>query len=289
MSMITRRNFVHVGAAAGLAAVEARGACAQAPTVITPKGSNLFHNTTTGRVVTIEAKPEPIPIDTAKTAVIVVDMQNDFGAEGGMLHRAGIDISMIRSAVGPTARVLTSARKVGIKAIYLKMAFRPDLSDAGPPDSPNRVRHLLFGVGKAVRAPSGAESRILIRDTWNTDILSDLAPKAGDVVLYKHRFSGFYQTELDAILKRLGVKYLIVTGCTTSVCVESTIRDAMFRDYSCVLLADCTGEPIGHDLQRSNHEASLLAIERVFGWVSRSDELIGAIEVQPIPAIKELR
>jgi ureidoacrylate peracid hydrolase len=237
--------------------------------------------------VTIGAKPEPIAIDTSKTAVIVVDMQNDFGSEGGMFHRSGIDISMIRRAVAPTAKVLTAARGMGIKSIYLKMAFRPDLSDAGLPDSPNRVRHLLVGVGQTVRAPTGEESRVLIRDTWNTDILPELAPKAGDTVVYKNRFSGFYQTDLDSILKRLGVRYLIVTGCTTSVCVESTIRDAMFRDYSCVLLADCTGEPIGYNLPRSNHEASLLVIQTVLGWVSDSDEFTRALEGQPVATAEE--
>ncbi len=133
---------------------------------------------------------------------------------------------------------------------------------------------------QVVRAPDGTESRILIRDTWHTDILPELAPETGDIVLYKHRFSGFYETALDAILKQLGVRYLIVTGCTTSVCVESTIRDAMFRDYSCVLLADCAGEPIGHGLPRSNHEASLLVIQTLSGWVSDSAEFAKAIEPQ---------
>ena len=80
------------------------------------------------------------------------------------------------------------------------------------------------------------------------------------------------------ILTRLGMQYLIVAGCTTSVCVESTIRDAMFRDYSCVLLEDCAGEPIGHDLARSNHEASALVIQTLLGWVSRSEEFIRATE-----------
>ena len=94
--------------------------------------------------------------------------------------------------------------------------------------------------------------------------------------MYKHRFSGFYQTDLDATLNRMGAKYLIFTGCTTSICVESTIRDAMFRDYSSILLADCTGEPIGYGLPRSNHEASLLVIETSLGWISSSDELIKA-------------
>ena len=226
------------------------------------------------------ANPGPIRIDTARTAVLVVDMQNDFGSEGGSFQRAGIDISMIRAAVAPTARALDVARATGIKVIYLKMAFRPDLSDAGAVDSPNYVRHLqLLGLGKSVQAPNGKDSRVLIRDTWNTDIVTELTPNREDVVLYKHRFSGFFETELHATLKRSGIKYLIVTGCTTSICVESTIRDAMFRDYSCVLLKDCAGEPIGHDLPRSNHDASLLTIQTLLGWVSTSDDFIKAVRV----------
>ena len=119
-----------------------------------------------------------------------------------------------------------------------------------------------------------------MRDTWNTDILSALAPEPMDIVIYKHRFSGFFETELDACLKRMGAEYLIVTGCTTSICVESTIRDAMFRDYSCVLLEDCTAEPIGQDAQRSNHEASLLSIQVLLGWTSSSKEFVEALETR---------
>ena len=230
------------------------------------------------RVVPLGAKPAPISIDIGKAAVIVCDMQNDFGAQGGMFDRAGIDITMIQRAVEPTGKVLASSRKAGIKVIYLKMAFRPDLSDMGLRDSPNWRDHHNFGVGTTVRAPNGAESRILVRDTWNTDIVAELTPRPADIVIYKNRFSGFYQTDLDAILRRLGVRYLIVTGCTTSVCVESTIRDATFRDYSPVLLADCTGEPVGYGLVRSNHDASLLVIEKLFGWISTSEEFIRALE-----------
>jgi ureidoacrylate peracid hydrolase len=230
------------------------------------------------QVVKIEAKPSPFSLETARSAVLVIDMQNDFGADGGMFHRAGIDISMIQQAVGPTRRVLEAARAFGIPIIYLKMAFQPDLSDAGSLDSPNYLRHQFLGVGKTVQAPTGDSSRVLIRETWNTDILPELAAMPEDIVLYKHRFSGFYETELDAILKRQGIKHLIVTGCTTSICVESTIRDAMYRDYSCVLLTDCTAEPIGNNFSRSNHDASVLSIQMLFGWVSSSDEFIGALE-----------
>jgi len=135
------------------------------------------------RIVRIDAEPEPTAIDIAKTAVIVVDMQNDFGAKGGMFDLAGIDISGIQKAIGPTARVLVSARRAGIKIVYLKMAFRSDLSDLGAPDSPNRLRHLPFGVGKSVHAPDGRESWILIRDTWDTDIVDELKPQADDLVI----------------------------------------------------------------------------------------------------------
>jgi ureidoacrylate peracid hydrolase len=99
----------------------------------------------------------------------------------------------------------------------------------------------------------------------------------------------YWDRLLDAILKRLGIRSLIVTGCTTSVCVESTVRDAMFRDYTCVVLEDCTAEPIGHGLPRSNHDASLLVIQTLFGWVARSEACITALEGLPIAVAQEPR
>jgi nicotinamidase-related amidase len=228
-------------------------------------------------VICIDANPEPINIEPSKTVVLVVDMQNDFGSKGGMFDRAGLDISMIQATVRPTSKVLRAARNIGIPIVYLKMGFRPDLSDLGTVDSPNRTRHLHFGVGQTISAPDGTEGRMLIRDTWNTDIVRELKPESGDIILYKNRFSGFFGTELDDVLKHRGIKYLIVTGCTTSVCVESTVRDAMFRDYSCALLADCMGEPIGSDLPRTNHEASLLTVQTLFGWVSTSTNVLNSL------------
>lgn len=232
------------------------------------------------RTITLEAKPNPVEIYTGKTAVMVVDMQNDFGTKGGMFDRAGIEISGIQKAIAPTARVLAAARHASVKIVYLKMGYRPDLSDLGAPDSVNRALHLRLGVGETIRAPDGRESRILIRDTWNTDIVPELKPQTGDLIIYKTRFSGFYETDLDIRLKQMGIKHLIITGCTTSICVDSTVRDAMFRDYLCVLLADCMNEPIGNSLPRSNHDASLLATELSLGWVSSSDQFIKALEVQ---------
>ncbi len=227
--------------------------------------------------VTVPASPTPFALDTARAALLVIDMQNDFGARGGMFERAGIDVTPIRAAIGPTARAIAAAREVRVPIVYVKGGYRPDLSDLGAPGSPNRERHLAFDVGAAVTAPDGSASRVLIRDTWNTEIVDELKPQPGDLVIWKTRYSGFYETELDATLRSRGITQLIVTGCTTSICVESTLRDAMFRDYSCVLLADCSAEPIGADLPRTNHEASLLVIEALFGWVTSSTALLGAL------------
>ena len=157
------------------------------------------------------------------------------------------------------------------------MGFQPDLSDLGAEDSVNRVRHLHFGVGQSMKGPDGRTGRFLVRDTWNTEIVPEVQPQPEDAVIYKTRFSGFYNTELDATLRRKHIKYLLFAGVTTSICVESTVRDAMFRDYLCLLLSDCMAEPIGGNLARSNHEASLLAIEAVFGWVSDSSEFVSAL------------
>jgi ureidoacrylate peracid hydrolase len=225
----------------------------------------------------LPARPGPIAIEPSRTAIIVVDMQNDFGAPGGLFDRMGIDRTEILKTVAPISSVLAAARHAGIMVIYLKMAFKPDLSDAGSLDSPNRIGHLAVGAGKTVRAPDGSESRILIRDTWNSEILPPLKPQPGDTVVYKSRFSGFYETELDAVLHAHGIRLLIFTGCTTSVCVESTLRDAMFHDYSCVLLADCTAEPLGADLAQSNYEATLRVVENRLGSVSTSADLLATL------------
>jgi ureidoacrylate peracid hydrolase len=260
MSPFTRRDVLRGAVAAG-------GAIAF---------SSAARSQPAGRMVELGARPDPVRIDTAKTAVLVVDMQNDFGSRGGMFDRAGIDISSIQRAVAPIARSLEVARRAGLPVIYLKMAYRPDLSDLGEVDSVNRARHMSFGVGRHVQAPDGAPSRILIRDTWNTDIVAGLEPHPEDLVIHKTRFSGFYGTDLHERLAGLGARHLIVTGCTTSICVESTVRDAMFRDYSCVLLEDCMNEPIG----QGNHDATLRAVEQLLGWVSDSARFAAALSAR---------
>jgi len=231
-------------------------------------------------VVRMAATPAPVEINTQSTVFLVVDMQNDFVAKDGLLHCLGVDVSIVQRAVAPAARAVIAARAAGIPVVYLKMGFRPNLSDLGSDDSPNRIRHLLAGLGAPMQLPDSMENRVLIRDTWNTDVIRELAPWPEDHVIYHHRFSGFFETTLHDTLWKLGAKHVIVTGCTTSVAVEATIRDAMYHDYACVLLADCTAEPLGHGFPRTNYDATLLLVERLFGSLSTSEEFIKALRRQ---------
>lgn len=231
----------------------------------------------TNEQFSIPARPSAFKLNPQSSAVIVVDMQNDFAESQGMFARAGIPVDGIRAVVEPTRRVLDAARRHGVLIVYLAMQFNDDLSDAGHSDAPNRNRHLAMGVGQQIVAPDGTNSRVLIRNTWNTKIVDELAPQRDDVVVPKHRYSGFFETDLDSILRDRGITSLVFTGCTTSVCVESTLRDAFYRDYKCLLLTDCCAEPIGSDQSRTNHEASITVIETLFGWTTHSNDFIASI------------
>ncbi|MEO6122470.1 MAG: isochorismatase family cysteine hydrolase [Ilumatobacteraceae bacterium] len=225
------------------------------------------------------ARPAPFEFDPAATAVIVVDMQNDFASPLGMFDRIGVPLGIVRQVIEPTRKVLDAARHANVMIVYLAMQFDEQLSNMGTAQAPNRVRHLLAGVGQHVVAPDGTDGRFLISNTWNTRIIDELAPHDGELVIPKHRFSGFFETELDTVLKEGGIEWLVFTGCTTSVCVESTLRDAYFRDYRCLLLTDCCAEPIGGTEERTNHDATVTIVESMLGWTSTSDAFLSTLEL----------
>lgn len=230
--------------------------------------------------LSIAARPEPVSFDPGRTAVIVVDMQHDFGSRGGMFDLAGLDVAPIARLIQPISRVLEAARAAGLFIVYTRQEHNADLSDAGNEDAPHCIKHKRMNIGRTVEAPNGTQSQILVRDTWNTAIVPELAPHPNDAVISKHRYSAFFETPLDSMLRAKRVDTLIFTGATTSICVESTVRDATFRDYRCIVLRDCTAELIAADALRSNHEASLLAIELLFGWTAESEAVIDALSMR---------
>ena len=171
-------------------------------------------------------------------------------------------------AAGPCAQAAEASGRTRTRIAWLILRVPPDLCDVGAERAPEWFLFLTLAV----------KDGVIERDTWGTDIVDELTPAESDPVIYKTRFSGFYRTELDELLREWGVKHLIVTGCTTSICVESTIRDAFFRDYHCILLEDCAAEPMGQDLSRSNHEASVHLVKRIFGSVSSSANFTAALD-----------
>ena len=155
--------------------------------------------------------------------------------------------------------------------------------EAGNADAAKRVGWLLSDIARAV----GGESPESYRPAGNLcgridSCVPELKPMDGDTVLYKARDSGFYGTSLDEVLRAGGIQQLIVVGATTSVCVESTVRDAMFRDYHCLVIADAMAEPIAADAVRSNHEASLLTLELLFASVTESADLIASLRAAAV-------
>lgn len=223
----------------------------------------------------LKAKPEPVEVDLARSAVIVVDMQNAFAAPKGMLDLAGFDISGAPRVVGAIREVLTAARQAGLPIVYLQMGYQPDLSDGGGPGSPNW--HKELGI-RMMNCQPELKGKLVTVGTWDFEIVDELKPQPGDLVIVKTRYSGFARTPLDQELRKRGIEYLFFTGIATNVCVESTLRDAFMRDYWPILIADAA---MGS--QSSMHEATLHNVEAFFGWTAPAAEFI-SFSASPAPS-----
>ncbi len=225
------------------------------------------------KIVNIPAKPESVKIDLARTAVVIVDMQNAFASKGGMFDLVGQDISGAKSVIQSIKKVTDAARAAGVKVIYVNMSYAPDMSDSGGPGSPNW--HKEFALVAMNKNPN-FKGKFLIRGSWDAAVVDELKPKPGDIIVEKTRYSGFRGTTLDVVLKTYNIKYLIFTGIATNVCVESTLRDGYFLDYWPILVADGTnnaGPPI-------TQQATLWNVEALFGWVTTSDDVVKAISAK---------
>jgi ureidoacrylate peracid hydrolase len=222
-------------------------------------------------MVTLQARPEPLDLDLKRTALIVVDMQNSFVSKGGMFDLAGFDISGSAPVIDVNARLIAAARKAGVRVVYLYLAFKPDLSDAGGPASPAYHKELALRMMRA-----RPELKLLIDDSWDAAIIDALAPQPSDRVIRKTRYDGFCRTALDAALRADDIRYLLFTGVATNVCVESTARSAFFGEYWPILVEDAMNNS-GPDF---NRQATLWNFEHTLGWVTRSDAVLAALQAQ---------
>ena len=203
-------------------------------------------------------------------------MQNAFAARGGYLDLFGVDVSGAPAVIARTREVLRASRQAGMTAIFLQMGWTPDLRDAGGPESPNW--HKANALRLMRRQPE-LQGTLMIQGTWDYALVDELKPEPDDLVIGKPRYSGFHSTNLDALLRERDVRTLVFTGVASNVCVESTLRDAFFREYFPLWVSDCSlasGPPWLHDATVEN-------VQRFFGWVTTTEEYVGALGAHAAP------
>jgi len=221
-----------------------------------------------GTMVALKARPNDVEIDIRRTAIVVVDMQNAYASKGGMLDiGTGLDEARIGPVIEANKKLLPAARAAGVKVIYLQFGYKPDLSDAGGPQSPNIRKQMAF---RLIKERPEVRDKLIIEGTWGFQIIDDLTPVPGDIVVQKPRYSGFAGTNLEALLRGLDIQHLIFTGVATNVCVESTAREAYFREFWPILVEDAM-DHTGPDFVR---QATLYNFESKMGWVTKTNDVL---------------
>jgi len=231
--------------------------------------------------VTLPARPEAIRLNPAETAMIIVDMQNAYAMPGGYLDVAGFDVSGIPPVIPMVAKAAAAARAAGMPVIFFQNGWDPDYLEAGGPGSPNwHKSHAL----KTMRRRPELQGKLLARGGWDYELVQALPPQPGDIVIEKPRYSAFFNTNLDSLLRARGIRSLVFTGIATNVCVETTLRDDFFLEYFGVVLHDATHQA-GPDFIQ---QATLYNVEKFFGWVSSVEEFRNALKanINPMANVK---
>ena len=218
----------------------------------------------TPAALVLPARPEPVALHAANSALIVVDMQNAYATVGGYVDSAGFDISGAQGTIAAIARSIDAARAGGMLVIFLQNGWDAAYVEAGGPGSPNYHKSNAL---KTMRARRELHGKFLAKGGWDYELIDAVKPQDGDIVVAKTRYSGFFNSTLDSTLRSRGIRNLVFTGIATNVCVESTLRDAFHLEYFAVMLEDATHELGGAAIQ----QATVYNVETFFGLVSTVD------------------
>lgn len=221
--------------------------------------------------VALAAEPQSVVIDANRSALVVVDMQNDFCSKGGYLDYRGIDITPDRAPIAPLQALVPVLRAQGVPIVWLNWGVRRDLLNIHP-SLLHAHTHDGSGAGLGEAIPGGAE--ILVKGSWGAQIVDELNPGEQDIHVTKHRFSGFWDTELDSILRNLGVSTLLFAGVNADQCVMTTLEDASFLGYDVLMLRDCVGTTSpAYCMQATEYNVKLL-----FGFMTDSTALLAGLQ-----------
>ena len=239
--------------------------------LVTPEAVDMTRRAPAVQPLSIKAEPQNIVVDAAKSALLIVDMQNDFCTEGGWLHSRGIDVSPNRKPIKPLQALIAAFRGKGLPVIWVNWGVRKDLLNISP-----SLRHAHNPKGDEpglAQLVPGTRSEVIKFGSWGAQVVDEINPGEHDVQIVKHRFSAFWDTETDAVLRNLGIKTLFIGGVNMDQCVMTTLEDASFLGYDTILIEDATATTSPDYCV----QAVLYNVKLLFGFVTRSAALVAAL------------
>lgn len=246
--------------------------------IVRPDAVDMTRPAMPVRPLSFAAEPQHVTLDANKTALLIVDMQNDFCTEGGWMASRGIDIRPNRAPIAPLQAMIAACRAHDIPVVWVNWGVRKDLLNIAPS---LRHAHNPTGLETSLASPvPGTRSEVIAANSWGAQVVDELDPGDRDIRITKHRFSAFWDCETDAVLRTLGIRSLLIAGVNMDQCVMTTLEDASFLGYDVLLLEDCTATTS----PRYCVDATLYNVKLLFGFVARSEAVIASMASDPGPA-----
>jgi len=239
------------------------------------EGVSLVRHTRRARPILVPARPENVQIDLSRTALVVIDMQNDFCHPLGWFGQKGISVKPMRKPIPLLTRLLPAWRNAAGQVIWLNWGVRADLRNLSP-------TILYHGKRRADAVGYGEHSPLdhgpaVVAGSWGAQIIDELSVDEADIQVYKHRLSGFWDNEFDSILRQQDITTLLFAGVNTDRCVFSTLQDAAFLGYDCILLGDACSTPSAAYVTRAIH----FLVQQLHGFVAEGSALLTALSAEP--------